>query len=83
MILIFQTTLTTTLNRSSAEDMGFEDYGLENEAEEAEPDFPLDLLANLDHKVTSARWVVPVLPNQELDHLMQAAIDLSKKGESS
>lgn len=55
---------------------------VEGEGEDSggEPDFPHDLLATLDDKITSPRWVVPVLPEQELETLMQAAIDLSKKG---
>lgn len=59
-----------------------EDCGIDVEGEDAsgEPDFPHDLLATLDDKITSPRWVVPVLPEQELETLMQAAIDLSKKG---
>lgn len=64
------------------QDMNMEDCGIDAEGEDAsgEPDFPHDLLATLDDKITSPRWVVPVLPEQELETLMQAAIDLSKKG---
>ncbi|XP_026291782.1 probable ubiquitin carboxyl-terminal hydrolase FAF-X isoform X3 [Frankliniella occidentalis] len=64
------------------QDMNMEDCGIDVEGEDSngEPDFPHDLLATLDDKITSPRWVVPVLPEQELETLMQAAIDLSKKG---
>lgn len=46
-----------------------------------EPDFPRAKLAMLDEKISSPRWVVPVLPEQELECLMQAAIDLCRKSE--
>ncbi|KAF2881719.1 hypothetical protein ILUMI_24454 [Ignelater luminosus] len=57
----------------------------ENQCEEVqednvEPEFPLDKLASLDEKISSLRWVVPVLPDQELECLLNAAIELSKKG---
>lgn len=45
-----------------------------------EPDFPHAKLAMLDEKISSPRWVVPVLPEQELECLLQASIDLCKKG---
>lgn len=47
----------------------------------AEPDFPHAKLALLDDKISSPRWVVPVLPEQELEVLLQASIDLCRKGE--
>ncbi|XP_046668911.1 probable ubiquitin carboxyl-terminal hydrolase FAF-X isoform X3 [Homalodisca vitripennis] len=46
-----------------------------------EPDFPHAKLAMLDEKISSPRWVVPVLPEQELEVLMQAAINLCKTGQ--
>ncbi|XP_063224287.1 probable ubiquitin carboxyl-terminal hydrolase FAF-X isoform X9 [Bacillus rossius redtenbacheri] len=46
----------------------------------SEPDFPRDKLAMLDEKISSPRWVVPVLPEQELEALLLAAIDLCRKG---
>lgn len=46
-----------------------------------EPDFPHAKLALLDEKISSPRWVVPVLPEQELEVLLQASIDLCRKGE--
>ena len=45
-----------------------------------EPEFPHTKLATLDEKISSPRWVVPVLPDQELECLLQASIDLCKKG---
>lgn len=45
-----------------------------------EPDFPHAKLAILDEKISSPRWVVPVLPDQELEALMQAAIALCRTG---
>ncbi|XP_054272313.1 probable ubiquitin carboxyl-terminal hydrolase FAF-X isoform X2 [Macrosteles quadrilineatus] len=35
----------------------------------------------LDEKISSPRWVVPVLPEQELEVLMQAAINLCRTGQ--
>uniref|UniRef100_A0A669CB68 ubiquitinyl hydrolase 1 n=1 Tax=Oreochromis niloticus TaxID=8128 RepID=A0A669CB68_ORENI len=48
--------------------------------EEEEPAFPHTDLAKLDDMINRPRWVVPVLPKGELEVLLEAAIDLSKKG---
>ncbi|XP_062303511.1 probable ubiquitin carboxyl-terminal hydrolase FAF-X isoform X2 [Osmerus eperlanus] len=48
--------------------------------EEDEPAFPHTDLAKLDDMINRPRWVVPVLPKGELEVLLEAAIDLSKKG---
>ncbi|XP_067231011.1 ubiquitin carboxyl-terminal hydrolase 9X-like isoform X4 [Chanodichthys erythropterus] len=48
--------------------------------EEEEPAFPHADLAKLDDMINRPRWVVPVLPKGELEVLLEAAIDLSKKG---
>ncbi|XP_046391897.1 probable ubiquitin carboxyl-terminal hydrolase FAF-X isoform X3 [Ischnura elegans] len=53
---------------------------LEAEDEVGEPDFPHAKLALLEEKISNARWVVPVLPDQELEVLLQASIDLCRKG---
>ncbi|XP_049853945.1 probable ubiquitin carboxyl-terminal hydrolase FAF-X isoform X1 [Schistocerca gregaria] len=45
-----------------------------------EPDFPHAKLAMLEEKISSPRWVVPVLPEQELEVLLNASIDLCRKG---
>ncbi|XP_046818690.1 probable ubiquitin carboxyl-terminal hydrolase FAF-X isoform X1 [Vespa crabro] len=45
-----------------------------------EPDFPISKLNILHEKISSSRWVVPVLPEQELECLLQASIELCKKG---
>ncbi|KAK0096487.1 hypothetical protein PV326_005319 [Microctonus aethiopoides] len=52
----------------------------ENNQQKVEPFFPHAKLAMLDEKITSSRWVVPVLPDQELQCLLEASIDLCKKG---
>ena len=36
-------------------------------------------MATLDEKISNLRWVVPVLPEQELECLIKASIDLVKK----
>lgn len=54
--------------------------GDENNQQKIEPEFPHAKLAMLDEKISSPRWVVPVLPEQELECLLQASIDLCKKG---
>ncbi|XP_056414917.1 probable ubiquitin carboxyl-terminal hydrolase FAF-X isoform X2 [Hyla sarda] len=48
--------------------------------EDEEPAFPHTDLAKLDDMINRPRWVVPVLPKGELEVLLEAAIDLSKKG---
>ncbi|XP_043927770.1 probable ubiquitin carboxyl-terminal hydrolase FAF-X [Protopterus annectens] len=48
--------------------------------EDEEPAFPHTDLAKLDDMINRSRWVVPVLPKGELEVLLEAAIDLSKKG---
>ncbi|XP_068125954.1 ubiquitin carboxyl-terminal hydrolase 9X isoform X1 [Hyperolius riggenbachi] len=48
--------------------------------EDEEPAFPHSDLAKLDDMINRPRWVVPVLPKGELEVLLEAAIDLSKKG---
>ncbi|OXB79740.1 UNVERIFIED_CONTAM: hypothetical protein H355_010208 [Colinus virginianus] len=47
--------------------------------EDEEPAFPHTDLAKLDDMINRPRWVVPVLPKGELEVLLEAAIDLSKK----
>lgn len=53
----------------------------EGDVEEmGEPPFPHEKLAVLEEKVSNPRWVVPVLPEQELEALLLASIDLCRKG---
>lgn len=52
----------------------------EGEQEDLELEFPIDKLNMLHEKISSARWVVPVLPDQELECLLLASIELCKKG---
>lgn len=42
--------------------------------------FPVDKLAKLDDMINRPRWVVPVLPDGELEILLKSAIQLSAKG---
>lgn len=44
--------------------------------------FPEEKLRSLITKISSPRWVVPVLPEQELECLLNYAIELTKAGES-
>ncbi|XP_060232828.1 probable ubiquitin carboxyl-terminal hydrolase FAF-X isoform X1 [Meriones unguiculatus] len=48
--------------------------------EEEDPSFPHADLAKLESMISRSRWVVPVLPKGELEVLLEASIDLSKKG---
>ncbi|XP_077003331.1 ubiquitin carboxyl-terminal hydrolase 9X-like isoform X2 [Tamandua tetradactyla] len=48
--------------------------------EDEEPAFPHADLTKLDDMINRPRWVVPVLPKGELEVLLEAAIELSKKG---
>ncbi len=41
--------------------------------------FPVDELQRLDEMINRPRWLVPVLPKQELEILLDAAIQLSKQ----
>lgn len=52
----------------------------ENSSSDEVSRFPEDKLASLNIKISSSRWVVPVLPNQELELLLNAAIRLSQAG---
>lgn len=42
--------------------------------------FPVTKLTSLNIKISSPRWVVPVMPEQELECLLNAAIKLSQVG---
>ncbi|XP_052737124.1 probable ubiquitin carboxyl-terminal hydrolase FAF-X isoform X2 [Bicyclus anynana] len=46
-----------------------------------EMEFPEAKLKALEEKISHPRWVVPVLPEQELEALLIASIDLATKGE--
>lgn len=46
-----------------------------------EPPFPAESLNRLDEMINKPRWVIPVLPKGELEVLLEAAIELSKKSE--
>ena len=50
------------------------------QGEEGRTEFPLAELGKLDEMISRPRWVVPVLPNGELEILLDAAIELCKKG---
>ncbi|XP_043240414.1 probable ubiquitin carboxyl-terminal hydrolase FAF-X isoform X2 [Amphibalanus amphitrite] len=49
-------------------------------ASDAEPEFPVAELARLEEMISRPRWVIPVLPGGELEVLLNAAIDLCKRG---
>lgn len=68
----------STIKTESASEIGTSSE--EGNQQRLEPDFPHAKLATLDEKISSPRWVVPVLPEQELECLLQASIDLCKKG---
>ncbi|XP_047523488.1 probable ubiquitin carboxyl-terminal hydrolase FAF [Pieris napi] len=53
----------------------------EQEPVPGEISFPLGKLRILEEKISSPRWVVPVLPEQELESLLIAATELAAKGE--
>lgn len=44
------------------------------------PTFPHNQLASLEDKINHPRWVIPVLPEQELEILLDAAIELCRTG---
>lgn len=43
-------------------------------------EFPETKLKALEEKISHPRWVVPVLPEQELECLLMAATDLASQG---
>ena len=45
-----------------------------------EPYFPVNELAKLEEMISRTRWVVPVLPKCELEILLDASINLCKRG---
>lgn len=45
--------------------------------------FPREHLVSLEEKINNPRWVIPVLPDQELQILLDAAIKLCRAGMSS
>lgn len=45
--------------------------------------FPTAKLRSLTQKISNPRWVVPVLPEQELEVLLNAAIELAQAGKLS
>lgn len=49
-------------------------------AEELMAAFPINKLASLTNKISNTRWIVPVLPEQELECLLNAAIELTLAG---
>lgn len=51
----------------------------EFEEEEEELVFPIIKLVNLEEKIHSQRWIVPVLPDQELVSLLNVSIAFCKK----
>ncbi|VVC97157.1 unnamed protein product [Leptidea sinapis] len=53
----------------------------EQESVPGEMIFPEAKLRALEEKITNPRWVVPVLPEQELEALLNAATELAIKGE--
>lgn len=55
----------------------------EMSTEELIASFPIAKLTSLNHKISSPRWVVPVMPEQELECLLNAAISLSQAGVDS
>jgi len=42
--------------------------------------FPVDKLAKLEDMINKPRWIIPVLPKDELETLLIVALDLAKKG---
>ena len=47
---------------------------------ETPPPFPEDTLKRLDDLVNKPHWIIPVLPNSELEHLLKACIKLAELG---
>lgn len=65
--------------RNDMENKDNETYKDEEEEEE-ELEFPIMKLVNLEEKIHNQRWIVPVLPDQELVSLLHISISFCKKG---
>lgn len=63
-----------------SEENGQGDINMEP-GKDGEPEFPLQELSRLDEMINRPRWVVPVLPNGELEVLLNASIKLCREGE--
>lgn len=56
------------------------DGNSEKNIEKLKASFPIQKLRSLTQKISNPRWVVPVLPEQELECLLNAAIELTIAG---
>uniref|UniRef100_H2XU19 Uncharacterized protein n=1 Tax=Ciona intestinalis TaxID=7719 RepID=H2XU19_CIOIN len=61
----------STINEAGVTDLG---------QKEAEPEFPMVELDQLEEMINRTQWVVPVLPNGQLEVLLQCAIKQSTQG---
>lgn len=61
-------------------DVEKEEETFKEDEEEEELTFPVNKLVNLEEKIHSQRWIVPVLPDQELVSLLNVSIAFCKKG---
>jgi len=78
-----QTTTTEVVDNSVKNDMEIKEEiktHKEEKEEEEELVFPIIKLVNLEEKIHSQRWIVPVLPDQELLSLLNVSIEFCKKG---
>ncbi|VVC40180.1 Hypothetical protein CINCED_3A020619 [Cinara cedri] len=69
--------ITDNIIRNDVEN---EEETFKEEDEDEELIFPVNKLANLEEKIHSQRWIVPVLPDQELVSLLNVSIAFCKKG---
>lgn len=56
------------------------DGNIEKNVEKLKSSFPIQKLRSLTQKISNPRWVVPVLPEQELECLLNTAIELTIAG---
>lgn len=77
-----QTSATEVGENSVKNDMEIKEENKthQEEKEEEELVFPIIKLVNLEEKIHSQRWIVPVLPDQELLSLLNVSIEFCKKG---
>ena len=71
---------STTPEKSPGQDSDNIVISMDVDSSEDVADFPQAELTRLDEMLHRPRWVVPVLPKGELEVLLDAAIDLSRKG---
>lgn len=73
-------TQSTSENPPASSSSSPNDGSAEKNIEKLKASFPIQKLRSLTQKISNPRWVVPVLPEQELECLLNTAIELTIAG---